>query len=169
MNNCEKYIALISECIDGELSDADRSELKAHLEICPECRKVAKAFAAIKDNFPKEEKAPENFTIGTMAKIKTESARPVGIKKFISGYGKYTGIAAAFAVVLLGATVFMGGGPKDSSAHMAPTAYSATADSAPAEAPGAAAGSTGSQRLEVQLWYYRNRQVLSGMWQPQAC
>lgn len=119
MENCEKYIALISELIDGEISDADRSELEIHLEFCPECRKVAKAFAAISDGFPTEEKVPANFTEGTMAKIKAEAAKPAGIKKFISGYGKYTGLAAALVVILLGAQVF-NGGSKDTAAPMAP-------------------------------------------------
>ena len=138
MKSCEKYIELISERIDGEISDADRSELEIHLEFCPECNKVAKAFAAISGNFPKEEAVPENFTSGTMAKIKAEGAKPTGIKKFISGYGKYTGLAAALVVVLLGAYAFNGGGAKESAApgaaNMAPTAM------APAEAADAAGG-----------------------------
>ena len=121
MENCEKYIGLISELIDGEISVADRSELEIHLEFCPECRKVAKAFAAISDGFPTEEKVPANFTEGTMAKIKAEAAKPVGIKKFISGYGKYTGLAAALVVILLGAQVF-NGGSRDTAAPMAPMA-----------------------------------------------
>ena len=116
MNDCKKYIELISACIDGEISDADRSELEIHLEFCPECRKVAEAFAAINSSFPREEAVPENFTSGTMAKIKAEAAKPTGIKKFISGYGKYTGLAAALVVILLGAQVFNGGGAKESAA-----------------------------------------------------
>ena len=138
MKSCEKYIELISACIDGEISDADRSELEIHLEFCPECKKVAEAFAAISGSFPKEEAVPENFTSGTMAKIKAEAAKPTGIKKFISGYGKYTGLAAALVVILLGAQVFNGGGAKESAApgaaNMAPTAM------APAEAADAARG-----------------------------
>lgn len=119
MNGCEKYIDLISELIDGEISDADRSELEIHLEFCPECRKAAEALAAISANFPKEEEVPANFTEGTMAKIKAEGAKPVGIKKFISGYGKYTGLAAALVVILLGAQVFSSG-ERDTAAPMAP-------------------------------------------------
>ena len=138
MKSCEKYIEFISERIDGEISDADRSELEIHLEFCPECNKVAEAFAAISGNFPKEEAVPENFTSGTMAKIKAEGAKPTGIKKFISGYGKYTGLAAALVVVLLGAYAFNGGGAKESAApgaaNMAPTAM------APAEDADAARG-----------------------------
>lgn len=116
MKSCEKYIELISACIDGEISDADRSELEIHLEFCPECKKLAEAFAAISGSFPREESVPENFTAGTMAKIKAESARPTGFKKFISGYGKYTGLAAALVVVLLGARVFSGGMAKETAA-----------------------------------------------------
>jgi len=129
MKSCEKYIELISACIDGEISDADRSELEIHLEFCPECKKVAEAFAAISGSFPKEEAVPENFTSGTMAKIKAEGSKPTGIKKFISGYGKYTGLAAALVVVLLGAHVFTGGGPKETAA--APGAYMNSTGMAP--------------------------------------
>ncbi len=111
MNACEKYLELISATIDGEISDADRAALEIHLELCPECRKVAEAFAAISGNFPREAEVPDNFTAGTMAKIKAEAARPTGFKKFISGYGKYTGMAAVLVVVLLGAYA-MKGAPK---------------------------------------------------------
>ena len=125
MESCEKYIGLISELIDGEISNADRSELEIHLEFCPECKKAAEALKAISANFPKEEEVPENFTAGTMAKIKAEASKPVGIKKFISGYGKYTGLAAALVVILLGVQVFNGGGSKDTAAPMAPMAMMA--------------------------------------------
>lgn len=144
MKSCEKYIELISACIDGEISDADRSELEIHLEFCPECKKVAEAFAAISSSFPKEEAVPENFTSGTMAKIKAEAAKPTGIKKFISGYGKYTGLAAALVVILLGAQVFNGGRAKESAAPgaaymnstaMAPMAAADTAAGEPMEVP----------------------------------
>lgn len=125
MDSCEKYIGLISELIDGEISDADRSELEIHLEFCPECKKAAEALEAISANFPKEEEVPANFTAGTMAKIKAEASKPVGLKKFISGYGKYTGLAAALVVILLGVQVFNGGGSKDTAAPMAPMAMMA--------------------------------------------
>lgn len=129
MKSCKEYIELISECIDGEISDADRSELEIHLEFCPECKKVAEAFAAISGSFPREETVPENFTAGTMAKIKAEATRPTGFKKFISGYGKYTGLAAALVVVLLGARVFNGGAAKETAADTA--AYMNSTGSAP--------------------------------------
>lgn len=133
MTSCEKYIELISAAIDGEISDADRSALEIHLEFCPECRKAAEALSAISRNFPKEAEVPENFTAGTMAKIKAEAAKPTGFKKFVSGYGKYTGLAAALVVVLLGAHVFTNGfGSSKSSDAAAPesnmsTAYDTTA------------------------------------------
>lgn len=108
MDSCEKYLELISEAIDGEISEADRSALEIHLESCPECRKAAEALAAISGNFPRETAAPENFTSGTMAKIRSVAAQPTGFKKFISGYGKYTGLAAAVVVLILGINVFSG-------------------------------------------------------------
>lgn len=152
MKSCEKYIELISACIDGEISDADRSELEIHLEFCSECKKVAEAFAAISGSFPKEEAVPENFTSGTMAKIKAEAQKPVGIKKFISGYGKYTGLAAALVVVLLGAHVFTGGGAKETAAPgaymnstaMAPMAAADSARGEPESAPEAEMNTGGS-------------------------
>ena len=135
MNECEKYIELISSAIDGEISDADRAALYRHLMTCPDCVKVMGAFSAISGNFPREEEPPEGFAAGTMAKIKAEAAKPTGLKKFISGYGKYTGLAAALVVVLLGARAFMGlgnGGASDSAA-MANTSTSAESNMAQAD------------------------------------
>ena len=156
MNSCEKYIELISELIDGEISDADRSELEIHLEFCPECKKAAEALMAISANFPKEEEVPANFTAGTMAKIKAEAAKPVGIKKFISGYGKYTGLAAALVVILLGAQIFSGGG-KDTAAPMAPTSMMADSFYKLESAAGSSAVSGIEAEVEADgVDFYRN-------------
>ncbi|MDD6188405.1 MAG: anti-sigma factor [Clostridiales bacterium] len=130
MNACDKYIELISAAMDGEISDVDCAALEAHLESCPECRKVSEAFSAISGSFPHEEEVPESFTAGTMAKIKAEAARPTGFRRFISGYGRYTGLAAALVVVLLGVHVFTNGGSKsamDMAASMNTSAESSMA------------------------------------------
>lgn len=106
MTECRKYIELISAAVDGELSAADRSALEHHLDICSECRKTMEVFSSISENFPRDTEAPENLLPGTMALIKATAAQPKGLRKFISVYGKYTGLAAALIIVFLGVKTF---------------------------------------------------------------
>lgn len=98
----EKWLELISASLDGELKDADRAALEEHLASCPECRRVYEAFQAIGENFPAETEPPANFTEGTMYLIRQEAARPTGWKRFFGNYGRWTGVAAAAVVLLLG-------------------------------------------------------------------
>ena len=37
MKDCERFEALISEMLDGELSPGEEAEVRAHMESCPEC------------------------------------------------------------------------------------------------------------------------------------
>ncbi len=106
MSECEKYRELISASIDGELDDADRAALERHLEACPDCRRISEAFSAISGGIQAEEAVPDGFAEGTMFKIRQEAARPTGIKKFVKLYGRYTGMAAVLAILLLGGGVF---------------------------------------------------------------
>lgn len=104
MNDCEKYSELISALIDGELNDEERAALEAHLAECPDCRRVSEAFSAISGETAAREDVPFDFCERTMYKIKLESERPSGLQRFIKGYGKYTGLAAVLAILLIGAS-----------------------------------------------------------------
>ena len=135
MTEHESWLELLSASLDGELSDADRAALEEHLAACPECRRVQEAFQAIGENFPEETEAPANFTEGTMYLIRQEAGRPQGWKKFFGNYGRWTGVAAAVVVLLLGFGAVRGGLLKAPSANKAAggAAVNSTAASAPAE------------------------------------
>ena len=46
MSDCERYEALISELLDGELSAAEEAEVRAHMAQCAECAAMYEAFSA---------------------------------------------------------------------------------------------------------------------------
>ena len=109
MTEHENWLELLSASLDGELSDADHAALEEHLAACPECRRVKEAFTAIGDCFPAEAEPPANFTEGTMYLIRQEAARPQGWRRFFGQYGRWTGVAAAAVVLLLGFSAIRGG------------------------------------------------------------
>ena len=47
MKNCAEYQELISMMLDGELPEADRADVAAHIAACDECRAMYEAFSAI--------------------------------------------------------------------------------------------------------------------------
>ena len=49
MNDCEKYIELMSQMLDGELSEEQTSELRAHIASCEDCRKAFDAFTSVSE------------------------------------------------------------------------------------------------------------------------
>ena len=100
MDKCEKYREMISAMLDGELSEADRAALHAHMESCPECRGVYDAFAAVMGAEELEE-PPEGMLSGAMFRIRNTA--PAKKKKRIH-WQRYAAAAACLALVLFGAT-----------------------------------------------------------------
>ena len=49
MPDCEKYMDLISEELDGELSKEEKADLYAHLGQCENCRRYRDALMAVED------------------------------------------------------------------------------------------------------------------------
>ena len=45
--NCEQALVLISAALDGELTEAEKSELERHLDECPDCRAISEDFGVI--------------------------------------------------------------------------------------------------------------------------
>jgi|GEM_PF-1872488 len=102
MSDCSRYIEQISAMVDGELSEEQESELRTHMEGCEDCKRVYDAFSEISEVFSGElEAPPEMLAEGVMYKIGLK-------KKNFSGvlFGRFTAIAACFAVILLGAAHF---------------------------------------------------------------
>ena len=45
--DCEAALILISAALDGELTEAERQELEAHLAQCPECRALSEDMGVL--------------------------------------------------------------------------------------------------------------------------
>ncbi len=120
MENCDRYLELISAYTDGEISDAEKAELDAHLESCPDCRRVMEAYAAMDQCFDGEVQPPETLAKGIMYKIGLDSGK--GKKRRFS-FGRGTAAAAVIVLALLGinylkSNLFMSKGSADSAAEV---------------------------------------------------
>ena len=71
MKYCDKYAPALSAFADGELSDAERAEVLAHLETCEPCRDYLAELAAMHAAFEDMEEydAPEGFADSVMARL----------------------------------------------------------------------------------------------------
>ncbi|MBQ2202838.1 MAG: zf-HC2 domain-containing protein, partial [Oscillospiraceae bacterium] len=45
--NCEQIYELLSARLDGALSAEDEARVQAHLDACPDCRRLYEAMASI--------------------------------------------------------------------------------------------------------------------------
>ena len=102
MNDCEKYIEMISSMVDGELTAEQEAELRTHIGQCDECARVYNAFQGISNALAEDLVAPpETLAKGVMYKIKVQKK---GGNRF--AFGRYTAIAACLALILFGASHF---------------------------------------------------------------
>lgn len=102
MSDCKKYIESISSMMDGELTAEQESELRTHMEHCAECRKVYNAFKSISDSLSEDLiQPPETLSESIMSKIKLQNKS--GYKKRFA-FGRFTAVAACFALILFGAS-----------------------------------------------------------------
>lgn len=122
---CEYYRELISLELDGELEDAGRAALSAHLSECEDCRRYAAALREIAGGIAEEAEVPADFAESVMAKLPKK-------KKNVIPFRRWGSIAAAAVLAIaLGGTVFA---PKGKEAAMAAPMAPAAGDAAPAEA-----------------------------------
>lgn len=141
--NHDEYQERLSALLDGELDDAEREEVCAHLTECEECRayfaELNALREALRDTLGEADEAdvPEGFAEGVVARLR-DSAAPRRGKR-----GAWRGIAAlaacaAVAVLAINALPRMGsfGGSAPKSGSSAPDVqYTlSTAEAAP-EAP----------------------------------
>lgn len=99
MSDCLHYVELISEYIDGRLSQNEVNELMVHIEKCEQCRnrlEMMKLLASEMSDM--EEDVPEGFTNSVMTKIKREKKNPllrvISSRSFVAA----TAAAALFVV-----------------------------------------------------------------------
>ena len=102
MNNCTKYAELISCFYDGEITDAEKSELENHLEQCPSCRSLFEIYSYISDGAGELEESPDALRENVMAEIKSleNSNKTVRLRRYIR-IRRYIGLAACIALILM--------------------------------------------------------------------
>ena len=143
--NHNEYKEQLSAFLDGELTDAERDGVLAHLETCEACRTYLAELTALHDAFGDLEDidAPEGFAEGVLARLHEEAA-PQQAKKRNPWRGIATLAACAAVVVLAISAMPRMGGSSGSSGSTGSAAngsglngaesFMITASSAPAAA-----------------------------------
>ena len=99
MEYCAQYAALISAAVDGELTQAERSELMDHLERCPACRAAYSEMMAMHAAFSQlDAELPGDLAGDVMAKVRAQRQ----IKKPRHAWWQMAAAAACLARVVLG-------------------------------------------------------------------
>lgn len=150
MNDCEKYMELMSQMLDGELPAEQAEALRTHIETCPECRRVYGAFQNVSEALSGElAEPPEMLSKGVMFKIRNQKKH----RRF--AYGKFTALAACLALILLGAAKYglFGGGITSTSldSTAAGNKTASAADTAGTAESGAGAVEQGKQLSPDEL------------------
>ena len=98
MKYCEEYLPALSALVDGEVNDAERAEILAHLEACEPCREffaeLTAMHAALADM--EEYDAPAGFAEGVLARLHAASA-----PKKRTPRAAWVSLAACAAIVVL--------------------------------------------------------------------
>ncbi len=100
----EKYENMISEYIDGELSEAEEKELQLHIEGCPDCAEHLAFVKKLSENLPIASEEPSaDFAEKLMGKLSFELIEEKKEeKKFIKFFNKKSfALAACLALVMI--------------------------------------------------------------------
>lgn len=98
----EKYIELISQAIDQELSHKENEELQAHLARCEECRQYYALLTTLDDTIAAHQEEPPAALHGAiMNSIRSESKKTSPVSWF-KRY-RFTAVAAAAALIIMAA------------------------------------------------------------------
>lgn len=100
MTECEKIQEKLSEMLDGELSEADEAEARAHIAHCPDCAALYAAFSALSEAAAEPEDVPDELHAAVMDRVR----RAEKAVKFQKNFQRWRPIALAAAclVVLVG-------------------------------------------------------------------
>ncbi len=76
MSQCEIYQELISRMVDGDLSAREEADLARHIETCPDCAALFRAFSALSSQIGEDlEESPFDLRDNVMAEIHREEIR----------------------------------------------------------------------------------------------
>lgn len=110
MSECEKYSEVASAYLDGELSDAQKDELKKHLDSCPECRAMLDEWCAAVEatrDIP-EPQGPQWEAV--WAHVESAAARRQASLRLRREVWRAVSVAAVAAAVLVAAYIYVPGG-----------------------------------------------------------
>ena len=150
MSDCERYEALISELLDGELSAEEETEVRAHMAQCAACAAMYEAFSAAGEALRADaSNVPATLHSGIMAKVAMAEKAKKTQNKIIRLRPMLT--AAACLVVLVGTllalknTVGMRKNAATETAEAPAMLFSAGSASADSAAAGGAAESVAEE------------------------
>lgn len=126
---CDWVLERLNEYIDGELNNSDAEIVRAHIDICPNCKKAYEELLAVESLFDEsEEEMPEGFVDSVMARVAQEERKPK--KSPFVLFRNIGGIAIAAVVMLtVVASPLIGGVIEDSvNGEGADIFYAADAD-----------------------------------------
>lgn len=132
MSQCEFYQELISRMVDGDLSAREEADLARHIETCPDCAALYRAFSALSGQIAEDlEEAPFDLRDNVMAEIHREQIRrrnriPTILRSVLSA----AACVALIVGVYLGVSITQGKNLVTAAYDAAPAA----AEEAPAEA-----------------------------------
>ncbi len=100
MTECEKIQEKLSEMLDGELSESDETEVRAHIAHCPDCAALYAAFSALSEAAAEPEDVPDTLHGAVMDRVR----RAEKAVKFQKSFHRWRPIALAAAclIVLVG-------------------------------------------------------------------
>ena len=140
MSDEEYFEQLVSNSLDGTLTDSEREKLEEHLAECPSCAALKQDLEQMRAWFAEEVETPEGLHEGIMQKLEQETKlRVVQPEKPVRRMPVFTMVAAAAVVVL----VVLGGGLMPAFS----TVDSARSGNTTAASDGAAAADTAGQAV----------------------
>ena len=117
--NCEQALELISAMLDGELSPEEDAALQAHLELCPDCKRLADSLRGMDALLSSlEEPAPKSLKQGVLYRIDQASGKAKKPRRWF-GPGTAIGAVAAALVLLVGLGIIPLNARKNSSVDFA--------------------------------------------------
>ncbi|MBQ3261647.1 MAG: zf-HC2 domain-containing protein [Oscillospiraceae bacterium] len=108
MTDCLNFEQQISAMIDGELPEAERPALEAHLKACPDCMEVYRMFSGLSAAMHDiSYEPPADLKERVLEQIEAEKITPIEDGRKRWNWKRYAAMAAAF-VVVAGVALFAG-------------------------------------------------------------
>ena len=132
MSQCEIYQELISRMVDGDLSAREEADLARHIETCPDCAALFRAFSVLSSQIGEDlEESPFDLRDNVMAEIhRKEIRRRNRIPTILRSVLSAAACVALIVGVYLGVSITQGKNLVTAAYDAAPAA----AEEAPAEA-----------------------------------